>query len=117
MRILVAEPNLLLLAQIEDALKQAGYDVIKCSDGMGAWTVLNDAAPDLLVTCIDLGKGTPPGTALGLRAYSFQPPIPVIYTPASVDDAAHAENEHGHVLVKPFPVSELVATVGHLLNL
>jgi CheY-like chemotaxis protein len=117
MHILIAETDLLLLREMKQALEQAGHDVTIANDGMGAWGYLAGAAPpDLLVTRFRLGSGAPPGTALGEHAHTHQPPIPVIYIPASVELARHADPEHGAVLVKPFAVADLVATANRLLG-
>ena len=116
MRILIAETDLVLLRRMKQALEQAGHDVTAANDGMGAWGYLASSnPPDLLVTRFRLGSGAPPGTALGLHARSSQPRIPVIYIPASAERAAHADPEHGAILIKPFAVTELVATVHRLL--
>jgi two-component system, cell cycle response regulator CpdR len=118
MRILVAETDVPFLAEMKQALEQAGHDVTTFTNGMAAWNSLVSAVlpPDLLVTRAHLGPGMPPGTALGLHAHSRQPPIPVIYIPASVELAKHADPAHGAVLIKPFAVTELVETVHQLLG-
>jgi DNA-binding response OmpR family regulator len=116
-RILVAETNLLLLHDMKQALEQIGHEVIVMNDGMKAWVYLTGSTPpDLLVTCIDIGPGTPPGTALGMHARSRQPRIPVIYTPSRIDLAEYADPEHGAVLVKPFAIQDLVEAARHLLG-
>jgi DNA-binding response OmpR family regulator len=117
MHILVVETDSLFLAEIKQALELAGHDVTTSSYGMQAWDYLvGTPPPDLLVTRIRLGPGMPPGTALGLRAHSCRPPIPVIYIPASVELARHGDSQHGAILVKPFAVTELVTTVDRLLH-
>jgi CheY-like chemotaxis protein len=95
---------------MKQGLEQAGYQVITCGDGMGAWGYLASAAPpDLVVTRLYL--------ALGLHAHSRHPRIPVVYIPSSVERAAqHADPEHGAVLVKPFAVTKLIETVDRLLG-
>jgi CheY-like chemotaxis protein len=116
-RILVAETDLPFLAEMTHALENAGHDVTASTHGMGAWDYLiATPPPDLLVTQIHLGPNMPPGTALGLRARSCVPAIPVIYIPASVELAKHADSEHGAILVKPFAVTELVEAVNRLLG-
>jgi DNA-binding response OmpR family regulator len=116
MHILLAETDLLCLREIRQALEQAGHHVTASTDGMGAWGYLVSAAPpDLLVTGLHLGAGMPPGTALGLHAHCCRPRIPVIYIPTSAE-ADYADPEHGAVLVKPFAVADLVATVRRLLT-
>jgi DNA-binding response OmpR family regulator len=115
MRLLIAETDLQFLAEMRQALELAGHEVVVAKDGMGAWGYLAGAAPpDLLVTRLHLGKGSPPGTALGLHARAHIPPIPVIYIPAGIEQAKLADPEHGAVLVKPFAVAELVETVRRL---
>jgi CheY-like chemotaxis protein len=117
MRVLVAETDLRLLAEMKHALEHAGHEVTASNDGMGAWECLADGAPpDVLVTRIRLGPGMPPGTALGMRAQSSQPPIPVVYIPASAERAEHADPEHGAVLIKPFAGADLVETIDRLMG-
>ena len=117
MHVLVAETDVSFLAEMTQALEQAGHDVTAANNGMAAWDALMSAKPpDLLVTRFHLGPGMPPGTALGLRAHACHPRIPVIYIPASAEHAVHADPEHGAVLVKPFAVTELIATVQRLLR-
>jgi DNA-binding response OmpR family regulator len=114
-RILVAETDLVCLHEMQQALEQAGHDVTVANDGMTAWAHLTGPSPpDLLITRFRLGAGTPPGTALGLRAHFCKPRIPVIYIPASAERSRHADPEHGAVLVKPFAVTALVETVNLL---
>ena len=117
MHILVAETDSDFLHKMQHALQKAGYEVSVADNGMTAWQHLTSPAPpDLLVTRFRLSAGKPPGTALGAHAYSCQPPIPVVYIPANVDQAKYADPEHGIVLIKPFNLADLVATVRHLLD-
>jgi DNA-binding response OmpR family regulator len=116
-RILVAETDLQLLAEMKRGLERTGHSVIAATDGMMAWDhLVSVTPPDVLVTRFHLGSGKPPGTALGLYARSCHPRIPVVYTPESLDLAEHADHEHGAILVKPFAVRDLVQTVNQLLE-
>jgi DNA-binding response OmpR family regulator len=116
MRILVAETDLELLAEVKRALEAAGHEVTVANDGMGAWGYLaGTAPPDLLVTRLHLGSGSPPGTALGMHAQFCNPRIPVIYTPSDDERAKLANPDHGAVLVKPFSADDLLATIQRLL--
>ena len=117
MRILIAETDSALLYEMRCALKQAGYEVTVADNGMTAWQHLTGREPpNILVTRFHLGAGTPPGTALGCRAHSCHPPIPVVYIPANAEQATHADPGHGTVLIKPFSGAELIAAVKRLLD-
>jgi DNA-binding response OmpR family regulator len=117
MRILVAETDLEFLAAVKVALEEEGHEVTVANDGMGAWGYLaGTAPPDVLVTRLHLGLGSPPGTALGMHAQSRTPRIPVIYIPADNERARLADPEHGAVLVKPFPLGDMLATIQRLLG-
>jgi CheY-like chemotaxis protein len=117
MHILVAETDLSFLFEMQRALERAGHEVSVADNGMEAWDLLSGPEPpELLVTRFHLGEGQPPGTALGLRAYSGHPRIPVLYIPASTERAMHADPDHGAILVKPFAVAELIAAVDRLVG-
>lgn len=117
MHTLIAETDLVFLAETRSAFEKAGHHVTICTDGMQAWDCLVDGSPpDLLVTRLDLGAGTPPGTALGLYARSCDPPVQVIYIPANAERAQLANSDHGAVLVKPFSPAELIQTAHRLLE-
>jgi CheY-like chemotaxis protein len=118
MRILIAETDPGFLSEIKPALEAGGHEVTVANDGMGAWGYLaGRAPPDLLITRLHLGPGSPPGTALGMHAQSRIPRIPVIYIPADNEGAGLADPDHGAVLVKPFPLGDLLATIQRLLGL
>jgi DNA-binding response OmpR family regulator len=117
MRILIVETDLQFLAEMKQGLEQAGHQVTVANDGMGAWGYLTGTdPPDLLVTRLHIGTGSPPGTALGLQAHAHDPPIPVVYIPATAELAKLADPEHGAILTKPFTVTELLTVANQLLN-
>jgi DNA-binding response OmpR family regulator len=117
MRILIAETDQEFLGEIKLALEAGGHEVTIANDGMGAWGYLAGIAPpDLLITRLHLGLGSPPGTALGLHAQSCIPRIPVIYIPGNRERAGLVDPDHGAVLIKPFPLGDLVAAIERLLG-
>jgi DNA-binding response OmpR family regulator len=117
MYVLIAETDLELLAEMRLALEEAGHTVTAVTNGMSAWSHLTGTrCPDLLITRLHLGSGTPPGTALGLRAQASDPPIPVIYIPAKTERAEYADRSHGAVLIKPFSVADLVMVSSSLVQ-
>jgi DNA-binding response OmpR family regulator len=118
MRILIVETDLQFLAEMKQGFEQAGHQVTIANEGMGAWGYLTGTdPPDLLVTRLHLGSGSPPGTALGSQAQAHDPPIPVVYIPATAELAKLADPDHGAILTKPFTVAELVAAANRLLNI
>jgi DNA-binding response OmpR family regulator len=117
MYVLIAETDLELLAEMRLALEESGHAVTVTTDGMSAWSHLTGRRrPDLLITRLHLESGTPPGTALGLRAQASNPPIPVIYIPANAESAKLADRSHGAVLIKPFSVADLVMVSSSLVR-
>jgi DNA-binding response OmpR family regulator len=117
MYVLIAETDLELLADIRLALEESGHAVTVTTDGMSAWShLVGRRRPDLLITRLHLGSGTPPGTALGLRAQASNPPIPVIYIRAKTERAEYVDRSHGAVLIKPFSVADLVIVSASLIR-
>ena len=115
MHVLIAETDPRLRYETVTALQNVGYKVTAASDGLLAWSYLTGPRPpSLLITQIRLGVGTPPGTALGLRAHSQR--IPVIYTPTDIEMAGLADPEHGAVLVRPFAINDVLATIRRLVG-
>ena len=117
MRILIADTNETFLAALALALRQAGHKVLTANNGMRAWDYLATAdRPDVLITDMHLGVGSPPGSALVLRAQAYQPALPVIYVPSSPDFPAYADLEHGVVLPQPVSVRDVVDAVKRLVS-
>ena len=112
MRILVVEDEKILLMNLCDTLKEAGYDVAGSADGSSAWKSLQNDPPHLLIT--DVKMPGMDGMELLRRVRGQVPFVAVIImtTYASVQDAVGAL-QAGAVdyLVKPFDMSELLERV------
>ena len=114
MRVLLAETDAALAAELQHAFEANGGTVTAVSSSLAAWDLLAKDPPDLLVTRLAFGVGQVPGTALGAVASSKR--IPVIYMPSDAARAADAHAEHGAVLIKPFSGAALVARARELLS-
>lgn len=116
--VLVVEDETLLQIAVQDALQEAGYDVICCSTGRAALLELerHEKKIKALVTDIRLGSG-PDGWEVARRARELMPEIPAVYTTADGKTAWSAYGVPGSVLVeKPFAESQIVVAVSQLIN-
>jgi DNA-binding response OmpR family regulator len=113
-RVLLVENDELLGVLFELALCEAGYPVVRARDGAEAMAVLAAAPPvGLLVTDIGLGDG-PDGWQVARRARARSPEMPVIYmTGGRADEWLPQHVPLGVLLLKPFPIDQLVEMVGH----
>ena len=114
MKVLMAETDPVVAAAIQSVLEEDGCEVAVAANSLDAWDRIGaNPPPDLLITCIVFGSGQVPGTALGCRAHSMR--IPVIYTPANVEGAVHADAEYGVILIQPLDLRDLARTARSLL--
>jgi DNA-binding response OmpR family regulator len=116
-RVLLVEDDELLGVLFELALCEAGYLVTRARTGAAAMAMLLAATPvDLVVTDIGLGDG-PDGWQVARRARARNPDMPVIYmTGARADEWMPQHVPLGVLLLKPFPIDQLVEMVGHLVS-
>ena len=116
-RVLLVEDDELLSVLFELALSEAGYQVVRARNGAEAMAKLS-ASPsvDLVVTDVCLGDG-PDGWQVARRARARSPDMPVIYmTGARGDEWRPQHVPMGVLLLKPFPIDQLVEMAGHLLG-
>jgi DNA-binding response OmpR family regulator len=115
-KVLLVENDELLGILFELALCEAGYEVARTANGADALVKLDATSPvDLLVTDIGLGDG-PNGWQVARRARARCPEMPVIYmTGARADEWRPQSVPMGVLLLKPFPIDQLVEMVGQLL--
>jgi DNA-binding response OmpR family regulator len=114
--VLLVEDDELLGVLFELALAEAGYLVTRASHGADALAVLASASSiDLLVTDIALGDG-PDGWQVARRARARSPDMPVIYMTGGRGDEWRPQHvPMGVLLLKPFPIDQLVDMAGRLL--
>ncbi len=116
--ILIAEDDPLILMNVEDSLKDAGYEVTTAGNGVDAIARL-EAEPktiSALVTDVHLGQGAN-GWDVAKRARELLPNVPVVYMTADGGPEWTSNGVPNSVLiVKPFAVWQIVTAVSTLLN-
>ncbi len=118
--ILLAEDEDGLRALMAKALRRQGYEVLEAPAGESALEALESRrrAVDLLVTDLTLPGMT--GGKLALEVRWLYPETPVVFITGSSEDADAAgliQNQSNvSLLVKPFPVEELVREVDRILG-
>jgi DNA-binding response OmpR family regulator len=116
--LLLVEDEALILVEVEDTLKEAGFEPIAARDGHSA---MNEIEKDCsrfsaIVTDVDLGIG-PSGWEIARRARQLLSNIPVVY----MSGASHADWSAQGVpksimLAKPFASIQLVTAVATLIT-
>lgn len=117
-RVLLVEDDELLAVLFELALAEQGYFVTRARDGAQAVTTLSreGASIGLVITDIGLGEG-PDGWQVARRARAINPDMPVIYMTGARGDEWRPEHvPQGVLLLKPFPVHQLLEIADALLS-
>ena len=116
MKILVADDDLDLLGLVAYSLSQAGYLVVKASDGPGALTTFDSEAPDLVILDINM-----PGTSgfevcTAIRARGDTPVMMLTARGEEQDLVKALDLGADDYLTKPFSPRTLLARVKALLR-
>ena len=116
MKILVADDDLDLLGLVAYSLSQAGYLVVKASDGPGALAVFDAESPDLVILDINM-----PGTSgfeicTAIRARGDVPVMMLTARGEEQDLVKALELGADDYLTKPFSPKTLLARVKALLR-
>lgn len=116
--LLLVEDEALLLLNVEETLKEAGFGALTASDGNMAMKEIEEDCTrfSAVITDVDLGNG-PSGWEIARRARQLKPSIPVIYmSGASHADWAAEGVPKSIMLTKPFAPSQLVTAVASLIT-
>jgi len=116
MKILVADDDLDLLGLVAYSLSQAGYLVVKASDGPGALATFDAEAPDLVILDINM-----PGTSgfevcTAIRARGDVPVMMLTARGEEQDLVKALELGADDYLTKPFGLRELMSRIKALLR-
>jgi CheY-like chemotaxis protein len=116
--ILLVEDEALIRMQLEEELRDAGFDLVTAQDGARAMTELETDAARFrgVVTDIRLGAG-PSGWEIVRHARELVPGIPVVYMSG---DSAHEWGSQGVpesvMVAKPFVTVQIITAITTLLN-
>jgi DNA-binding NtrC family response regulator len=116
-RILVVEDDRDTLQLNTEALINFGYHVDAAEDGAAAWNTLQYNGYDLLVTDNDMPKVT--GVDLLKKLHAAHLALPVIMATGTLprdEFARHPWIQPAAMLIKPYTVDELLATVQKVLS-
>ena len=116
--VLVLEDEPLIGLSVEDALRDAGYDVRLMDDAMEALHELESAAAGLNALVSDIRiQGGQDGWHVARRARELNPLLPVVYVSGdSAVDHASQGVPHSIMLQKPFAAAQIVTAVSTLIN-
>ena len=102
---------------METALTDAGHWVVRARNGSEAFSRLTPRAPpvDLVITAVGLDEGRD-GWQVAQRARARSPDMPLIYIArARAETRLPRHAPLGVLLLRPFPIGQLVEMAGHLL--
>lgn len=116
--ILLAEDETLLLLDFEDALKEAGFEVLAVTSGKKAIEHLNAAESSFAGIVTDIRfAGSPSGWDVARTSRETDPEMPVVYISGDgAPDWASQGVPKSIMIEKPFVMSQLIVAISQLLN-
>jgi CheY-like chemotaxis protein len=115
-RVLVVEDDGDTLNMLWDALHDAGYLVLGATNGEEAFTQVRYHTPQVVVADLMMPIWSGIDLVAALRADPRYRDLPVIGISGALRPIAAAAGLFTTLLVKPFDVDELLATVEHVLG-
>lgn len=117
LRVLAVDDSLTMREMLRGALSSAGFDVTLAEDGLDALDRLAEAAPDLIVTDLNMPRMDGFGFIEAVRAGDTAARVPILIltteTGAKLKDRARAIGATGWI-TKPFDEQSLVATINRV---
>ena len=116
--VLLVEDEVLMLALVQEALEDAGYQVLVAETRPDAFEILESEPIDILVTDIRLrGGGGDDGWEIARHARELSSEVPVLYVTGYGAVDWPAEGVRGSRIVgKPFDPEQIVVEVADLLR-
>lgn len=112
MSVLVAEDDPLTRRGLAEVLQQEGFATIQAADGVQAWELYQQHAPDFV--CLDVMMPGKSGYDLCRLIRNSNPNVPIVFITAKgeeVDKVVGLELGGDDYIVKPFGLKEVVARV------
>lgn len=116
--VLLLEDEVLVCLELEDALLEAGYDVVSANNGREGLRLAEELFDSIrgIVTDIRIGAG-PDGWGIAHRARELNPHIAVVYMSGdSAADWAADGVPNSHMIQKPFATAQVVTALSQLIN-
>ncbi len=110
--VLLVEDDGLLLMEAADTLADAGFEVVEASHADNALSVLESRADvDVLMTDVDMPRGSMDGFALARLVAHRWPTIPVLVVSGMGTPGPHDMPDGARFIPKPYEPSTLVRTL------
>ncbi|MHA6299288.1 response regulator [Devosia sp. CAU 1758] len=116
--ILVVEDEVLVCVELEEALREAGYEIVSAHNGTAGLQRAEELSTSSsgIVTDIRIGAG-PDGWAIAHRARELNPQIAVVYMSGdSAADWAANGVPNSQMIQKPFATAQIVTAISELIN-
>lgn len=116
--LLYVEDQVLQRDALEEALMEAGFEVIAAHNGREAISRLEAEAATLsgLVTDVNLG-GDPDGWEVARRAREINSSLPVVYVTGESQEEWASKGVPNSVLIsKPFAPAQVIVAIASILN-
>lgn len=117
--VLVVEDEALIVIELEDALREAGYSVVTATNGHEGLKLAEEHFSSLrgIVTDIRVGAG-PDGWRIAHRARAMNPQIAVVYMSGDSASGWAANGvPNSHMIQKPFATAQVVTAISQLINM
>lgn len=113
MRVLVAEDEFLIAVTVEEALQDAGAEVLRASTLSGALKVIQEEASSAAILDFRMGRETSEAVADALADRS----IPfVFYSGQALPDHVRDRHRHVKLLIKPIKIETLILELRAILR-
>lgn len=117
-RILAIDDSRTMRGMLNEALTSAGFDVCLAEDGIDGLEKLDEAAPDLVITDINMPRMDGFGVIENVRAKHAQGALPILVLTTEsgekLKQRARAAGATGWI-VKPFDAEKLVSVINRLV--
>ena len=114
LRILAVDDSRTMRSMLEQALKEAGFDVALAEDGQEGLDRLDDVAPDVVITDINMPRVDGFAFIEGVRAQRRNRGLPIlVLTTESAPELKARARSAGATgwIVKPFDEHKLIAAI------